>query len=90
MQLILALIMMNVVKENTNVVPTEPVPTHLGHIHVNVMLDFLVTVLNASIRMNVQRIAMLATHLPTASIQRFVLSVHITGSYNRLGFLFYS
>ena len=61
---------MNVVMVNMTVVRTEPVLTRLGHIRVNVILDFLAMVLNALTQMNVQKIVTLATHLPTALIQR--------------------
>ena len=61
---------MNVVMVNMTVVRTGPVLTRLGHIRVNVILDFLAMVLNALTQMNVQKIVTLATHLPTALIQR--------------------
>ena len=66
----LAWIMMNVVMVNTIVARTESVRTHSDHIHVDVILDFLVTVLNASTRTNVLEIAMHATPSPTATTPR--------------------
>ena len=68
---------MNVVMVNMTVVRTEPVLTRLGHIRVNVILDFLAMVLNALTQMNVQKIVTLATHLPTALIQRLKEMPHL-------------
>ena len=65
-----AWIMTNAVMGNMNVVLMELVRIHLVLMHVSVILDFLVTVLNVSILTNVLETATNATLLPIVSTPR--------------------
>ena len=83
-----AWIMTNAVTENMNVIQMELARTRLVLMHVNVIVDFLVMVMNVLILMNVQGTATNATPSPIASTLKLVTvsSTSLSSDWLILGF----